>query len=180
MKRLRSYTRFKEAMEISSTDQPDEKLAKEKVNTTGEHLKEYKEKKTMIEQLYSLAKNPVEIETELKKLMPDGDGEEQNPFLTDYLRICRIQKEIEDGRKSDVEDKQKVDDFQQQQKLTSDKGEISSIGSKISEIKDRVKSFETILNQKSQELKKLMTEHKEKMTLIEQDIKNDIKKIETK
>jgi hypothetical protein len=29
-------------------------------------------------------------------------------------------------------------------------------------------------------LKKLMTEHKEKMTRIEQDIKKDIKKIETK
>lgn len=178
MNRLRSYTQFKEAMEISSTDQPDEKLAKEKVNTTGEHLKEYKEKKPKIEQLYSLTKNPVEIETELKKLMPDG--EEQNPFLTDYLRICRIQKEIEDGRKSDVEDKQKVDDFQQQQKLASDKGEISSIGSKISEITDRVKSFATILNQKSQELKKLMTEHKEKMARIEQDIKQDVKKIQTK
>jgi hypothetical protein len=178
MKYLNKYTDFKEAMEISSTDQPDEKLAKEKVNTTEENLKEYKEKKPKIEQLYSTTKNPVEIEEELKKLMPEK--EEPNPFLTDYLRICRIQKEIEDGRSSDVEDKKKIDDFQQQQKLASDKGEVSSIGSKITEIIDRVKSFATILNQKSQELKKLMTDHKDKMMKIEQDIKSDIKKIQTK
>ena len=65
MNRLKSYTQFKESMVISSTDQPDEKLAKEKVNTTEEQLKEYKEKKPKIEQLYSVTKNPVEIETEL-------------------------------------------------------------------------------------------------------------------
>lgn len=178
MKYLNTYKHFFEDIEVSSTDQPDEKLAKEKVNTTSDHLKEYKEKKPKIEQLYSVTKNPVEIETELKKLMPEK--EEQNPFLTDYLRICRIQKEIEDARKDEVKDKMKTDEFEEQQKLATDKSEISSISDKIGEIKDRNKSMDVIVAQKSKELQNLIAEHKKKMAEIEKNIKEDIKKIQTK
>ena len=102
MKYLNKYVDFKESFDISSTDAPDEKLAKEEINSTEENLKEYKDKKSMIEQIFSSDKNESEIDTELKKLIPDSDN--SNSFLTDFIKICRVQKEIEDGKSSSSED----------------------------------------------------------------------------
>jgi len=178
MKYLNKYHKFFEDIKVDSTDLPDEKRAKEGVNDQQQYLKEYKEKKPKIEQLYSSTSNPVEIEGELKKIMPDDDG--SNPYLTDYLRICRLQKEIEDGRKSEVEDKSKLDDFTQQQKLANTKDEQSTIGEKIGEIKDRSSSYQQIIAEKSKELQKLIAEHKEKMQKIEKEIKQDIQEIQNK
>jgi selenocysteine-specific translation elongation factor len=98
MKYLNKYVDFKESFDISSTDTPDEKLAKEEINSTEENLKEYKEKKSMIEQIFSSGKDASEIDTELKKLIPETDN--SNSFLTDFIKICRVQKEIEDGKSS--------------------------------------------------------------------------------
>lgn len=172
MKYLKSFSKF-EGLEISDTDLPDEKKGKEKINDIEQNIKDYKQKKPQIEQLYASTKNPVEIEEKLKKLMPES--EEPNPFLTDFLRICRLQKQIEDGRKSSTEDKMKVDDYQQNQKLSTDKEEIAKIGDKISQIEDRSSTYEQQIAKKSQELKKLMSEHRDKMSKIEKEIKDSSK-----
>jgi len=178
MKHLKKYQIFFEDIQIDPSDLPDEKRAKEGVNDQQKYLKDYKTLKPKIEQLYSSTSNAIEIEEGLKKIMPEKD--ESNPYLTDYLRICRLQKEIEDGRKSSVEDKAKMDDFSQQQKLATTKDEQSSIGEKIGEIEDRSSTYEQLIAKKSQELQKLLIEHKKKMADIEKEIKQDIKEIENK
>lgn len=174
MKYLKSYKTF-EALQIDTGDQPDEKRLKERVNLTEKQIKEYKEKKPKIDQLYSITKNPVEIESELKKLMPDEKN--PNPFVTDYLRICRLQKEVEDGRKTTVEDKIKLDDFSQEQKFTTNKEDIATIGAKVSQIKDRMNTTNILTADKAQELKKIMTEHKDKMIKIEKELIEAKKKL---
>lgn len=178
MKHLKKYKIFFEDIQIDPADLPDEKKAKEGVNDQQKFLKDYKTLKPKIEQLYASTSNPLEIEQGLKKIMPDDDG--TNPYLTDYLRICRLQREIEDGRKSSVEDKAKIDDFSQQQKLATTKDEQSSIGDKIGEIQDRTSTYEQLIAQKSKELQKLLDEHKKKMADMEKEIKQDIKEIQNK
>jgi hypothetical protein len=176
MKYLNKYVDFKESFDISSTDAPDEKLAKEEINSTEENLKEYKEKKSMIEQIFSSGKDASEIDTELKKLIPETDN--SNSFLTDFIKICTVQKEIEDGKSSSEEDNNKIKLFSTQKKLSAG-DKVSTIGSKISQIADRIKNFAKILTQKSQELTNLMSEHKEKISQVEQELNQSTKEIKS-
>lgn len=180
MKYIKKYKIFFEDIAIQPTDLPDEKRAKEGVNDQKKFLKDYKDLKPKIEQLYASTSNALEIENGLKKIMPDNDDEGLNPYLTDYLRICRIQREIEDGRKSSVSDKTKIDEFGQEQKLASSKDEQASINKKIDEIEDRLSTYEQLIAKKSKELQQLLAEHKKKMADIEKEIQEDIKEIENK
>jgi hypothetical protein len=162
MKILTTYKTFKENLDITTTDRPDEKLAKENINDTLDDLKEYKEKKPKIDQLYNSTKNDLEIQQALDKLMPE---ETKNQFLVDYLRICRIQSEIE---KANYEQS-----INQSKKPTLQGDELKEIDSKINDLK-------TILGQKETELRKLLSEHKKKMADIEKEIKKDTQQIQTK
>ena len=179
MRYLKKYNIFFEDIEVQSTDLPDEKRAKEGVNDQQQFLKDYKDLKPKIEQLYASTSNALEIENGLKKIMPDND-DGLNPYLTDYLRICRRQREIEDGRKSSVTDKTKIDEFNQEQKIATSKDEQASINKKIGEIEDRLSSYEQLIAKKSKELQQLLAEHKKKMSDVEKEIKEDIKEIQNK
>jgi hypothetical protein len=168
MKYLRTFSKF-ESMTIDIGDEPDVKKGKERYNQIELQLKEYKEKKSKLEQLYSMTKNALEVETELKKLMPDKKN--INPFLTDYIRILRLQKEMEDSKKSTIDDKIKSDDLNQSKNMTTNASQSEKIDAKIKEINDRTNVNNQKIAKISQELKKLITDHKNKMTEIEKELK---------
>ena len=119
MKHLKNFSLFKESIDIKDTDQPDEKLAKEQLNKTEEYLAQYKKLKPKIEQIYNVTKNPIEVQTQLDKIIPK-DQEGENPFITQLLRINRLQKEILDGKKSETDDKLKMDEFNDEVKSAMD------------------------------------------------------------
>ena len=164
MRYLRKYDFFKEALALSTTDRPDEKLAKQSANDIEADLKEYNAKKTQIDQLYNSTKNNLEIEQKLKTVLPEKEN--KNQFLVDYLRICRIQNEIETANSDRV--------LAQANKstLTGEKD--------LKELNDKIANFDKILAEKSKEMKELMDSHKNKMIEVEKELKKDTQEIQSK
>lgn len=164
MRYLRKYDFFKEALAISTTDRPDEKLAKQSANDIEADLKEYNAKKTQIDQLYNSTKNNLEIEQKLKTVLPEKEN--KNQFLVDYLRICRIQNEIETANSDRV--------LAQANKstLTGEKD--------LKELTDKISNFDKILAEKSKELQKLMVDHKKLIDEATKELKKDTQEIQSK
>ena len=164
MRYLRKYDFFKEALAVSTTDRPDEKLAKQSANDIEADLKEYNAKKTQIDQLYNSTKNNLEIEQKLKTVLPEKEN--KNQFLVDYLRICRIQNEIETANSDRV--------LAQANKstLTGEKD--------LKELSDKIANFDKILSEKTKQMKDLMAEHKKLMIDTEKELKKDTQEIQSK
>ncbi len=164
MKYLRKYDFFKEVLNISTTDRPDEKLAKQSANEIEADLKEYKEKKPKIDQLYNATKNNLEIEQKLKTILPEKEN--KNQFLVDYLRICRIQNEILTANDDKI--------------LAQANKSTASDDKTLKEITDKISNFDKILAEKSKEMKDLMASHKNKMIEVEKELKKDTQEIQSK
>jgi hypothetical protein len=164
MKYLRKYDFFKEVLNISTTDRPDEKLAKQSANEIEADLKEYKEKKPKIDQLYNATKNNLEIEQKLKTILPEEEN--KNQFLVDYLRICRIQNEILTANNDKI--------------LAQANKSTASDDKTLKEITDKISNFDKILAEKSKEMKDLMASHKNKMIEVEKELKKDTQEIQSK
>jgi hypothetical protein len=164
MKYLRKYDFFKEVLNISTTDRPDEKLAKQSANEIEADLKEYKEKKPKIDQLYNATKNNLEIEQKLKTILPEKEN--KNQFLVDYLRICRIQNEILTANNDKI--------------LAQANKSTASDDKTLKEITDKISNFDKILAEKSKEMKDLMASHKNKMIEVEKELKKDTQEIQSK
>lgn len=163
MKYLKKYHLFFEVIAISETDRPDEKLAKQSANDFEADLKEYKTKRPQIDQLYNSTKTNLEIDQQLKTMLPD---KEKNEFLVPWLKICRIQKEIKNANSDRV--------LAQANKstLTGEKD--------LKELNDKIINFDKLLAEKSQELKELMDSHKNKMIEAEKELKKDTQEIQSK
>ena len=164
MRYLRKYDFFKEALAISTTDRPDEKLAKQSVNDLEADLKEYNAKKTQIDQLYNSTKNNLEIEQQLKTIFPEKEN--KNQFLVDWLRICRIQNEIEEANRK---------------RVLADDNKSTLTGEKdLKELTDKISNFDKILAEKSKELQKLMVDHKKLIDEATKELKKDTQEIQSK
>lgn len=164
MRYLRKYDFFKEALAISTTDRPDEKLAKKGINDIEANLKEFVQKKTLIDQIYNSTKNSLEITQKLDTLLPEEKN--KNQFLVDWLRICRIENEIETTRK-DKEEADKV-----KSTLTGEKD--------LKELNDKIANFDKMLADKSKELQKLKVEHKKLIDDTTKELKKDTQEIQSK
>ena len=164
MRYLRKYDFFKEALAVSTTDRPDEKLAKQGINDIEADLKEFGQKKTLIDQVYNSTKNSLEITQKLDTLLPEEEN--KNEFLVDWLRICRIENEIETTRK-DKEEADKV-----KSTLTGEKD--------LKELNDKIANFDKMLADKSKELQKLKVEHKKLIDDTTKELKKDTQEIQSK
>ena len=164
MRYLRKYDFFKEVLTTSTTDRPDEKLAKQSANDIEADLKEFGQKKTLIDQVYNSTKNSLEITQKLDTLLPEEEN--KNEFLVDWLRICRIENEIETTRK-DKEEADKV-----KSTLTGEKD--------LKELNDKIANFDKMLADKSKELQKLKVEHKKLIDDTTKELKKDTQEIQSK
>ena len=164
MRYLRKYDFFKEVLTTSTTDRPDEKLAKQSANDIEADLKEFGQKKTLIDQVYNSTKNSLEITQKLDTLLPEEEN--KNQFLVDWLRICRIQNEIETANSDRV--------LAQANKstLTGEKD--------LKELNDKITNFDKILAEKSKELQKLKVEHKKLIDDTTKELKKDTQEIQSK
>lgn len=164
MRYLRKYDFFKEALAVSTTDRPDEKLAKQSINDTDADLKEFGQKKTLIDQVYNSTKNSKEITQKLDTLLPEEEN--KNEFLVKYLKICRIQNEIETANSDRV--------LAQANKstLTGEKD--------LKELNDKIANFDKMLADKSKELQKLRAEHKKLIDDTTKELKKDTQEIQSK
>jgi hypothetical protein len=164
MRYLRKYDFFKEVLNISTTDRPDEKLAKQSANDVEADLKEFGQKKTLIDQVYNSTKNSLEIEQQLKTILPEEEN--KNQFLVDWLRICRIQNEIEETNRK---------------RVLADDNKSTLTGEKdLKELNDKIMNFDKMLADKSKELQKLKVDHKKLIDDTTKELKKDTQEIQSK
>jgi len=164
MRYLRKYDFFKEVLTTSTTDRPDEKLAKQGINDIEADLKEFGQKKTLIDQVYNSTKNSLEIEQQLKTILPEKEN--KNQFLVDWLRICRIQNEIEETNRKRV--------------LADDNKSTLTGERDLKELNDKIMNFDKMLADKSKELQKLKVDHKKLIDDTTKELKKDTQEIQSK
>lgn len=176
MRHLKKYKSFFEDIEINPTDLPDEKFAKSNMNNQSDYLTEYKNLKPKIDAIYSTSK-PENIEKDLEKIILKDNV---NPYLSGYLKICRLKKEVDDIKKKQINDKIKLDDFKRDLTLLAPNVDKTSINNKIIEINIRLSDYTKKIDEKTKELQKFITEHNKKMSDIESELKKNISEIEKK
>ncbi len=170
MKYLTDFTLFSEKMDISSSDRPDEKLAKENLNELEFHLGKYPKGKQLIDQLYKSTKIDLEIEKELLKIVeyeiPPNSGKKINPFLSEYAKICSLEARILNANNQKIKaesDLQSVTDAKLKKKLNDD-----------------INVFKKDLQMLPTELKKLIAEHGKKMIEMKKKLLEGTAKIKNK
>jgi hypothetical protein len=175
MKRLKKYREFLEKIEISDSDQPDTKMAKEKMNSLEDNIIEFNQKKQLIESLYKNKEmDSSKIEEELKKIIGDeesGDGKDRNIFLIDWSVINRLEREVDDLQNSKVEDNIKLEEFSQDLSLSKDNEVKLKITNSIKDIKTR-------LTEKTQKIVELEKEIGLKRNEFDEKITNQKKEID--
>ena len=176
MRHLKKYKSFFEDIEIDSDDLPDEKFDKSNINDQSDYLKEYKDLKPKIDAIYSTSK-PENIEKDLEKIITKDNN---NPYLSSYLKTGRLKREVDDIKKKQIEDKIKLDDFKRDLTLLAPNVDKTSINNKIIEINIRLSDYTKKIDEKTKELQKIIIEDKKKMSEIESELKKDIADIEKK
>ena len=180
MKYIKKYRHFFESFEVNLTDAPDVKMGKEKMNTIIAHVKDYSQKKTLIDQLYSSSKDVKLIDSGLIKILGPSDiknGIDRNPFLVDYVSVAKLKKSIDDISSDNITNKLKLDDFQRDLNNSVDVDMKKSISDKISELNKRMQDNIKKISDVKNELSLSEKEHKKRMLLIDSDIKEYNNKI---
>ena len=181
MKYLKKYSIFLEdKFEIEDTDSPDVKMSKEKMNTIKDQMTTYKTKKLLIDKLYST--EGVDIEKGLEDILGPTDiqnGPDRNPFLVEYAHIAKLDSDVNKLHKDNVNDKIKLDDFQEELGLSKDNSTKDSVSSKINDIKNRMSERSSKIDEIKKDLLDSEKAHKEKMIKLEVDMNDYIQNIST-
>ncbi len=169
-----SNLRINEELETETTDQKVQKEeSKKELDSLQKQLSEFNSKfKSKIEQLYSTTENDVEISQEIENLMP----EEKNKFAVDWMRVCRLEKEIRglvNKRDSKKDKKEELIDRKELNK--NDPQSLQNLEVKIKQNEDDSKTIITTLAEKEKELKQAQNDHQKLMDEAKQELQ-DIKK----
>lgn len=183
MRYLKRYNSFNEEAEFDPkvTDAPDIKMSKEKLNTLMNQIKTFKEKKSTIDQIY--LKTPDDIQ--LKKKIGDLLGpeisvkEDRNPFMIEYLNVSDLKRRVEKVKKENVDDKMKLDDFNQDLKSSTDSSQKSAIQQKISDINKRIGLANTTITKIINDINAAEKSLNTRMVKQEKEMKDYIKNIST-
>jgi hypothetical protein len=166
MRYLRKYDFFKEALAISTTDRPDEEHAKLNINASSEQLQQYFRIKPKLDSLYNSAKTDTELKIGYQNLLNQEKVKQFGKFLSEYEKICRIQREIEDTNRK---------------RVLADANKSTLTGEKdLKELSDKIANFDKILSEKTKQMKDLMAEHKKLMIDTEKELKKDTQEIQSK
>lgn len=168
-----SNLRINEELETETTDQKVQKEeSKKELDSLQKQLSEFNSKfKSKIEQLYSTTENDVEISQEIENLMP----EEKNKFAVDWMRVCRLEKEIRglvNKRDSKKDKKEELIDRKELNK--NDPQSLQNLEVKIKQNEDDSKTIITTLAEKEKELKQAQNDHRKLMDEAKQELE-DIK-----
>lgn len=171
MKYLKKYNSFKENFEILDTDEPDLKMAKEKMNDLKNKLSDYKSKKSSLEQLY---KSDEVKDSDLEKIVGKDD---KNPFLISYANILSTERKIRNLKEK--ENKKSVELSEFKDRLNDSDGEAKeSLSNKVSDIENQIKDIKNKISEINKNIPEIEEKHKEKIENLETDIKKWIDKIQ--
>ena len=182
MKNLKSYKIFLKESEfdVNITDEPDVKMAKEKLTTIKNQLAEYKTKKPLIDTAYLTIKIDDDLQKKIESIVGKADalpGQDRNPFLVEYLHIAKLTRKINNIQKDITNDKLKKDDFNEELKLSKDNSTKQAVTAKITDINNRISTNTTSISSINKEISDAQSVLNKKMTDVEKDIIDNIKKI---
>jgi hypothetical protein len=182
MRNLKSYKIFLEESEfdVNITDEPDVKMAKEKLTTLKNQLAEYKTKKPLIDTAYLTIKIDDDLQKKIESIVGKVDalpGQDRNPFLVEYLHIAKLTRKINNIQKDITNDKLKKDDFNEELKLSKDNSTRQAVTAKITDINNRISTNTTSISSINKEISDAQSVLNKKMTDLEKDIIDNIKKI---
>ena len=194
MKHLKKYKLFTEEadFDVNITDEPDLKMAKEKLATLKTNLSDYKTKKPIIDTAYLTIKisEPRNVEAEdadlqkkTEEIMGKTDiqsGKDRNPFLVEYLHVSNLKRKINNLQNELVKDKLSKDDFTEELGLSTESSVKASVTSKISDITNRISAKTTNISLLSKEVTDAEKELQTKMFNVEKEMQDYIKKISSK
>lgn len=184
MKYLKRYNPFLEEAEfdIQTTDEPDIKMSKEKLNSLIGYIKEFKSKKNSIDLIYTKTDNDVDLKKKIEQLTgPEvSSKKDRNPFIVEYLNVSEMKRRMDKIRKELVDDKIKLDDFNEELKNATDSTQKVSINQKISDINKRMGLSNTSISKLKSDITKYEKELNDRMLKSEKEMKDYIKKISNK
>jgi hypothetical protein len=177
MKYLKKYNLFLEAgLDILPTDEPDVKASKQQMELITKQLADYKTKKPQIDTLYKTIKDPTQIEAGLIKIL-GTDVKNRNPFLVDYASISKMISDVDKMQQENTLDKVRIDDFQQDLKITTDTNTKQSLTTKVADINKRMTDRVTNINKIQNDFNLADKAHKDKILKVGKDIQDNITKI---
>jgi hypothetical protein len=185
MKHLKKYKLFTEEVEfdVNITDEPDLKMAKEKLATLKTNLSDYKAKKPIIDTAYLTIKIDADLQKKTEEIMGKTDiqsGKDRNPFLVEYLHVSNLKRKINNLQNELVKDKLSKDDFTEELGLSTESSVKASVNSKINDINDRISAKTTNIALLSKEVTDAEKELQTKMLNVEKEMQDYIKKISSK
>lgn len=182
MRHLKNYKMFLEEVDFNPqvTDEPDIKMAKEKLANLNKQLSEYNTVKPKIDYFYLNATTDADLDTKIKQLLGDTDakaGQDRNPFLVEYLHVANLKRKIDKNQKDITQDKLKKDDFSETLKLATEATTKEAVGAKLKEIDSRMSAKTADIATLNQQIIESEKKLKEKMTSIQKEMMDYIKKL---
>lgn len=176
MKYLIKFKSF-ENVEVSATDEPDVKLAKEEVNDLEKSIKDFPAVKADLDKAFMEIKSDKDNELLNKRIDDIKKKFPNNPFIEEYTRMMNLQIRIKYAQDELLKYNDELFKNEEDLKLiTAEKGDATQ---KIKTIQD-IKSKQGIKTQEIDKLKKdlLMAEadKKKKMDEIKKEIQDSSKK----
>jgi len=178
MKYLKDYSLFFEeaGLDIQATDTPDIKTSKQQMELITKQMVDFKTNKPQIDNLYKTTKDKTQLESGLIKIL-GIDVKNRNPFLVDYVSICKMSADVDNMQEENSLDKVRLDDFQRDLKITTDPNTKQTLTTKIAEINKRMTDRVTNINKIQNDFNLADKSQKDKMLKMEKDIKDNITKI---
>jgi hypothetical protein len=181
MKNLKTYKLFLESeFDVNITDEPDIKMAKEKLDTIKKQLSDYKAKKPLIDSAYLKSQTDVDLQKALEPIVGKTDAlpaADRNPFLVEYLHVASLKRKIDKTQKDITNDKLKKDDFSEELKFSTDATTKSAISGKITDITSRISTKTASIASLTKEISDAETSLNKKMLDVEKNMMDNIKKI---
>jgi len=181
MKNLKTYKLFLESeFDVNITDEPDIKMAKEKLVTLKNNLADYKAKKPLIDAAYLKAQTDADLQKALEPIVGKTDAlpaTDRNPFLVEYLHVASLKRKIDKTQKDITNDKLKKDDFSEELKLSTDSSTKQAVSSKISDITNRIATNTASIASLTKEISDAQASLNKKMLDVEKNMMDNIKKI---
>jgi hypothetical protein len=182
MRKIKSFQLFTEEVDFSPkvTDEPDIKMAKEKLATLNKQISEFNTLKPKIDYFYLNSATDADIEVKIKQLIGETDakaGQDRNPFLVEYLHVANLKRKIDKNQKDITQDKLKKDDFSQELKFATEASTKEAVNAKLKEIDSRMSTKISDIATLNQQIAESEKKLKEKMTSIQKEMMDNIKKI---
>ena len=182
MRHLKPYRIFLEEAEfdVNITDEPDIKMAKEKLTTLKNQLAEYKTKKPLIDTAYLTIKIDADLQKKVEEIVGKVDAlpaADRNPFLVEYLHIAKLTRKVNNIQKDITNDKVRKDDFSEELKLSKDDSTKQLVTGKITDISNRISTNTASIASLTKEINDAQTSLNKKMIDVEKNMMDSIKKI---